>query len=785
MATAFLAPSQQEQMDPPQPATMLFAQDSDVIGQDLFSSMSSIPGACGTPIVFGPSWDFGNLQGEPEHFFDPASGIFGPFLPFASPPQYNMEPQTSALTNGSNEDLIMREPEPQLQVYAPALEPQVRTRPGPEPVAKKPSLAADDTNDPWTVPKDVEHWTMLQCCPMPSSVCPGRATANLAFLEESSSPRRSAGLWGLRTQGSAAPARSNVSLSPTMRERLSVITQSFFRKALEMHGLGSTSAPSPHRRASEWFGSSGFVLLPPTADLDVFLDTYMDCVEPFYPLVPTRTLDPNELLGASDNEKGATLLLLLMMAIGASCNPAPGARRLGAGLAEVCRIALTDLVEKDNQYSTVPLVLQCSLLLTIQSCWGGEKWQMDIGAGHRFMLAYDWVMLDQELSLFYDQPPTFTITELRAALPEVDALWNARNAAEWRGLYDGDKSSRTQYSLCRLFQLCLANDVDPAAYPLTPLRLRLLLYPIQSLVFHHSQLLDAIPDRQIPALSSFKTLTRTSSILRLEELQSLLQTWWALAQHEYQNEASDAACDPTQPAAPPKSESDQALSRANLLLFHLISLQLYTDLKAIESFARGENLSSLGGSSSGDDADEEEDDTELSSGANDTTASLRARHRLLAARCVFAPPEALYHAGQVLRLVRGTALALRPPWWAAAVYRAALVLWAYASMRQCLLSAEAGEAGGGSEPVLVAIDAVLPGDPAVERFLRQGRGVPVVVNGGGGAAAVRVDREPQRVLGACLSLLDAGQACTWFAMGVRIKLEMLLQAWGGPGHGAA
>lgn len=383
MPTAFLAPPQQEQMDPPQPATMLFAQDSEVISQDLFSSMSSIPGACGTPIVFGPSWDFGNLQGEPEHFFDPASGIFGPFLPFASPPQFNMEPQTSTVTNGSNEDVIMREPEP--QVYATTLELQVHTRPDPEPVAKKPSLAADETNDSWTVPKDVEHWTMLQCCPIPSSVCPGRATAHLAFLEESSSPRRPAGLWSLRTQGSEAPARNNVSLSATTRERLSVITQSFFRKALETHGLGSTSAPSPHRRASEWFGSSGFVLLPPTADLDVFLGTYMDCVEPFYPLVPTRTLDPNELLGGSDNEKGATLLLLLMMAIGASCNPAPGARRLGAGLAEVCRIALTDLVEKDNQYSTVPLILQCSLLLTIQSCWGGEKWQMDIGAGHRFM----------------------------------------------------------------------------------------------------------------------------------------------------------------------------------------------------------------------------------------------------------------------------------------------------------------------------------------------------------------------------------------------------------------
>lgn len=168
---------------------------------------------------------------------------------------------------------------------------------------------------------------------------------------------------------------------------MSAITSSFFPKALETHGLGVTSIASSylsaHRRASEWVGSTGYILLPPTEDLEVFLESYMNYVEPYFPLVPTRSLDPNELLVASGNEKGATLLLLLMIAIGATCDPAPKARRLSAGLAELCRISLTDLVEKDNEYSTVPLILQCSLLLTIQSCWGGDKWQMDIGTGHR------------------------------------------------------------------------------------------------------------------------------------------------------------------------------------------------------------------------------------------------------------------------------------------------------------------------------------------------------------------------------------------------------------------
>ncbi|KAG8163590.1 hypothetical protein KVR01_006887 [Diaporthe batatas] len=816
---------------------MLWPQEA--VDPEIFPPMDSVPGA-GDPVVFGPSWDFGDPPEDFEYLFNPASSVFGAFLPFSCSPPFTMEPPATLVTSGSKVGVVMPQPQPEPQpephMDAPTVE--VDTPPGSDTTARHPRLTVRETgeDDFWILPKDVEHWTMFQCCPTPSSVSPGRATAHLSFLEESSRLRNSAGPWSLPTRGSTEPVGSNVSLSASTRERLSAITQTFFPRALEMHGMASASASSLNRNASEWFGSSGFILLPPTADLDIFLETYIRCVEPFYPLVPTHTLDPNDLLGASGNEKGAVLLLLLMMAIGASCNRATRARRFGAGLAEVCRIALTDLVEKDNQYSTVPLILQCSLLLTIQSCWGGEKWQMDIGAGHRFItfsgmrsplidaqvstprggnglsrkagegkfdptiksratlstqaltkasksrLAYDWVMLDQELSLFYDQPPTFAITELRAPLPEIDALWLAKSADEWRALCHSENASRPQYSLRQVFQLCLANEINLDSYHLTPTRLRLLLYPIQSLVFHHSQLLDAVPDKQIRASSSFKTTTRTSSLLRFEELQNLLQNWWALAQ-QCQHRAPAVTADPGQPLTPPPSESDQVLPSANFLLFHLISLNLYADLKAIEGLARGEDPSCSAGSSS--------DEAEYigGSGAGGHHAiSLRTRQRHIAAQCVFAPHDALYHAGQVLRLVRETALSRRPPWWGAAVYRAALVLWAYASMQQCSSSSSSSsppppssppsrekDSSGRGKQVLIAIDSVLPGDPAVERFLRQGKGLPVLLNGG--AVTMRVDREPGRVLGACIALLDADEGNTWFTTGVRIKLETLQQAW--------
>lgn len=382
--------------------------------QDLFQPMGATNDG---PAMYGPSWDLGST---PDQFFNPASEVFGPFLGFPSPGYFNTD---APIVTHPSEDIIMREAEqlrnsedlyPGLQSQrqselrletghsidssqgkknGKAMVTQTPRADTTSPLALDNDLDASSTNDstdPWFLPKDVEHWTMLQCCPKPSTVAPGRAIANLAFLEENS--RRSPGPWSVRSPGSSeksgqsAPGRLprvNISLSSVTRERISAITQSFFPKALETHGLGVTSSPSSYRRASEWFGSSGYILLPPTEDLEVFLENYMNYVEPYFPLVPTRTLDPNELLIASGNEKGATLLLLLMIAIGATCDPATKARRLGAGLAEMCRISLTDLVEKDNQYSTVPLILQCSLLLTIQSCWGGDKWQMDIGAGHR------------------------------------------------------------------------------------------------------------------------------------------------------------------------------------------------------------------------------------------------------------------------------------------------------------------------------------------------------------------------------------------------------------------
>ncbi|KAL2171334.1 hypothetical protein VTG60DRAFT_3221 [Thermothelomyces hinnuleus] len=169
---------------------------------------------------------------------------------------------------------------------------------------------------------------------------------------------------------------------------------------------------------------------------------------------------------ASDLAPASTLLVLLMIAQGAAAMPLQEARYLSAGLTETCRISLFDIVEKDVGLSADPTTLRCALLFLVLGAWSGDKWLMDIAMGQRGMymsmlkhagmlgsqtaknpkfddnamnsevqwrawveretrhrLVYNYVMLDQELSLFHDTAPLFAITELQCPLPSPEVLW--------------------------------------------------------------------------------------------------------------------------------------------------------------------------------------------------------------------------------------------------------------------------------------------------------------------------------------------------------------------------
>jgi hypothetical protein len=157
------------------------------------------------------------------------------------------------------------------------------------------------------------------------------------------------------------------------------ITQTFLHKALEIHRGGV------HGLSKSAFGSSGmmtFLVLPPSKILEFFLRSYIRSLTFFYSLVSTGCVDPNEML---QNNQASTLLVLLMIAQGASAVPTAEARALSAGLIETCRISLFDIIEKDIEMCADPTALRSALLFTLLGAWSGDKWLMDIAMGQRGM----------------------------------------------------------------------------------------------------------------------------------------------------------------------------------------------------------------------------------------------------------------------------------------------------------------------------------------------------------------------------------------------------------------
>jgi len=164
------------------------------------------------------------------------------------------------------------------------------------------------------------------------------------------------------------------------REKLLAITQGFLHKALDIHRAGQSnrddSPPSPES------SHEAFLMLPPPEVMQYFLRSYVVRYEPYYSSIPGGRLDPNSLMHSS-HSKAASLLILLMVASGASATATPEARYVASGLTEACRVSLFDTVEKDVSQAREILVLRSALLLICLAAWSGDKWHMDMAMGQR------------------------------------------------------------------------------------------------------------------------------------------------------------------------------------------------------------------------------------------------------------------------------------------------------------------------------------------------------------------------------------------------------------------
>jgi hypothetical protein len=623
-----------------------------------------------------------------------------------------------------------------------------------------------------------DAWPAFRCMPVvPSTACPRTARRNLELLERTLRNHEGWVRWSPQWD-EADVASSNqltvMQLHESSRDKLLAITQTFLHKALDIH----RGDPGGNHHAPQNGAISNFVLLPPARVLEYFLQSYANSFEQFYPLTSRGTLDANELLHCY-NDRVASLLVLMMIAQGASNVPSTDARILATGLTESSRLSLFDLIEKNYIMSGNPLVLHAALLFTVQAAWSGDKWQMDISMGQRGMylamlrhsgllelhhrmsapttnqapntdllwsewiqaesrsrLVYSWLMVDQDIALLHDCAPLFSVTEFKVPMPDADRLWRSRSAAEWSanfeqvhefaGGFSSVGSDARPMSLLELYGHFLDNELIALGIEMTPLQLRLLLHPLQSLVWQSGQLLRCFNDPfAIQHQDMPRTVSASSTKGRLEEAQNLLQRWYDLAER-YLN--VNAMC---------------PMMQTNLVIFHLISLNAATNFTDIERVARRELVGT-------------------------TYQEVSWLHK----RCIADIEEAVYHCGQILRLIRSMPRSVRPPWWAGAMYRVALVLWA-----NCLITGEFGSSPIGSTMFprlgsVFAIDSLSAEHPLIVRYLTKRDGIPCMTKRDG--SQVVIDR-PLVVLQHCVEVIDEG-VTTRFSEGVRSKLQRLASA---------
>jgi hypothetical protein len=319
-------------------------------------------------------------------------------------------------------------------------------------------------------------------------------------------------------------------------------------------------------------------------------------------------------------------------------------------------------------------------------------------------LVYNYVMLDQELSLFHDTAPLFAITELQCPLPAPEVLWMSANSEQWftamQSLHNCTANVNPQLlsspsaspSLHELFQDFLQDNILQRQPNLSPQQLRLILHPLQALICHLRQMLSCFSDVFSTPRTSGCSVTKASILHRLEEVQALLQKWYDVTMNYS------------------KANSGCPVTRCNLVLYHLISLNAVTDLPEIERFARREGF---GGSS----------------------WELPLRH----GKCIFQRQKAIFHCGQVFRLLRLMPSDRRPAWWSAAMYRATMVIWMDSIARTDPSSQmDKHDTVGSPKPMPVMIDQLMPEDPALIAYLWGGGGVPMLTSPDG--TAVTLDK---------------------------------------------
>lgn len=177
----------------------------------------------------------------------------------------------------------------------------------------------------------------------------------------------------------------NVDLTDETRDRMLLVAQNLIRTSMESHdakqlsGILSTNHSSTER----------CLLLPPKSSLQKYLDIFLTTFEPFTPMIPAISLDPNKL-ACQSSEHEATLLLFLMIAFGSMIDPAPRARRFSHELTEVCRSSLRKVGDIGGVARRDILTMHCGLIFAVQTSFSGRRSHMEVGRAQRHLYIAVW-----------------------------------------------------------------------------------------------------------------------------------------------------------------------------------------------------------------------------------------------------------------------------------------------------------------------------------------------------------------------------------------------------------
>ncbi|KAL7786646.1 hypothetical protein V8C37DRAFT_391967 [Trichoderma ceciliae] len=369
----------------------------------------------------------------------------------------------------------------------------------------------------------------------------------------------------------------------------------------------------------------------------------------------------------------------------------------------------------------------------------------------RDRLAYNWVKMDQELSLFHDAEQTLSASDLERPLLDPNLPWETRSIFQTSNLYlidglypdvktDEALSFESYPTLNESFRDFLGGTL-PGRTP--PRHLQLLLHPLQALV-HHSQSLRSW------ATSTSSPVFSNAANSSLQETRRLLRAW-----HNLATEAR-------------RENTDMHDTTLGLILYHFICLNLVASFVDIERLADRENLS-IG----------------------------FWQQSLQHERCIYSHQETIFHCGQALRYLRAVAVGIRPWWWPAAVHRAILTLWAASTLgprddpkassaffakspwRQGSMDVEPEANMPTPELSIIAIDDVTPEDAAFSDANWSERHVLVLTRQEEGVVALT---DVMGILHYGVSLISVFSS-SYEGDAVVKKLKDLEQAWEGSNGG--